>query len=174
MLGTAKNRLKACRACRDARFDLPPIHQHQGETATGDKLKWERGLMHHPVEKYTPGRTHDGTVHVWVHPSVVGNSFGGKLFVEGSLICKHGAQGGQTGWAVARRSTWPLTSWSARCNVPCQSRSWCNAASCGQNFGPCCGPLSCLSQERLSWCSAARRPHAEMWRRSTHRSGDEM
>ena len=58
--------------------------------------------MHDPVEKYTPGRTHDGTIHVWIHPSVVGNSFGGKLFVDGSLMCKHGSQGGQAGWAVAQ------------------------------------------------------------------------
>ena len=50
------------------------LAQHQGvssdssakeQTATRDKLKWERGLMHDPVEKYTPGRTHDGTIHVW-------------------------------------------------------------------------------------------------------------
>ena len=51
-------------------MDLPPTHQHQGQTATGDKLKWERGLMHDPAEKYTPGRTHGGTIHVWIHPSV--------------------------------------------------------------------------------------------------------
>ena len=56
--------------------------------------------MHDPAEKYTPGRTHDGTIHVWIHPSVVGNSFGGKLFVDGSLLCKYGSQGGQAGWAV--------------------------------------------------------------------------
>ena len=31
-----------------------------------------------------------------------GSSFGGKLFVDGALMCKHGAQGGQTGWAVAQ------------------------------------------------------------------------
>ena len=74
---------------RETRMDLPPTRQHQGQTATGDKLKWQRGLVHDPVEKYTPGRTHDGTIHVWIHPSVVGNSFGGKLFVDGSLICKH-------------------------------------------------------------------------------------
>ena len=29
--------------------------------------------MHDPVEKYTPGRTHDGTIFVWIHPGVVGN-----------------------------------------------------------------------------------------------------
>ena len=40
-------------------MDLPPTHQHQGQTATGDKLKWGEGLMHDPAEKYTPGRTHD-------------------------------------------------------------------------------------------------------------------
>ena len=73
--GSAKHRLWACPANRETRMDLPPTHQHQGQTATGDKLKWERGLMHDPVEKYTPGRTHDVTNHVWVHPSVVGNSF---------------------------------------------------------------------------------------------------
>ena len=79
-----------------------PTQQHQGETATGDKFKWERGLTHDPVEKYTPGRTHEGTIHVWVHHSVVDNSFGGNLFVDGSSMSKHGAQSGQTGWAVAQ------------------------------------------------------------------------
>ena len=39
-------------------MNLPPAHQHQGQTATGDKLKWERGLMHDSAEEYTPGRTH--------------------------------------------------------------------------------------------------------------------
>ena len=39
---------------------------------------------------------------VWIRSSVVGNSFGGKLFVDGSLMCKHGSQGGQAGWAVAQ------------------------------------------------------------------------
>ena len=58
--------------------------------------------MHDPVEKYTPGRTHDGTIHVWLHPSVVSNSFGGKLFVDGSLMCKYGSQDGQAGWAVTQ------------------------------------------------------------------------
>ena len=33
--------------------------------------------------------------------ALLGNSFGGKLFVDGSLMCKHGSQGGQAGWAVA-------------------------------------------------------------------------
>ena len=63
-------------------MNLPPTRQHQGQTAIGDKLKWKRGLVHDLVEKYTPGRTHDCTIHVWVHPSVVGNSFRGKLFVD--------------------------------------------------------------------------------------------
>ena len=138
VLGPAKHRLWACPAYRETCMDLPPTHQHQGQTATGDKLKWERGLMHDPVEKHTPGRTHDDTTHVWIHPSVVGNSFGGKLFVDGSLMCKHGCQGGQTGWAVAQcKSTRPSTNWSARRTVPCRSRFRCNAASCGQNCGHC-------------------------------------
>ena len=102
MLGSAKHLLWVCPAYRETRFDFPPTHQHQGETAIGNKLKWERGLMHDLVEKDTPGRTHDDTVHVWIHPSVVGNSFGGKLFVDASLMCKHGSQGGQTGRAVAQ------------------------------------------------------------------------
>ena len=101
-VGTAKHRLRACPAYRETRFHLPPTHQHQGETATNDKVKWERGLTHDPGEKHIPGRRHDGTLHVWVHPSVVGNRVGGKLYVDGSLMCKHGAQGGQTGWAVAQ------------------------------------------------------------------------
>ena len=63
VLGSAQHRLWACPAFRETRVNLPPTHQHQGQTATGDKLKWERGLMHDSVEKYTPGRTHDGTIH---------------------------------------------------------------------------------------------------------------
>ena len=73
----------------------------------------------------------------------------------------------------------PLASWSVRCPAPCRSRCRCNAASCGQNFVHCCRPFSCLSQERRSsqtvqlcsgdwsgrkWCSAARRPHADVWK----------
>ena len=102
VVGSAKHRLWAGPAHSETRFDLPPTHQHHGETATDDKLKWERGLMHDPVEKYTSGCTHGGTIHMWVHHSVVCNSFGGKLCVDGSLMRKHGAQGGQTGWAVAQ------------------------------------------------------------------------
>ena len=49
--------------------------------------------MHDLVEMYTPGCAHDGTIHVWVYRSVVGNSFGGTFFVDGTLVCKHGAQG---------------------------------------------------------------------------------
>ena len=75
-----------------------PTQQHLGETVTGDKIKWEKGLMHDPVEKYTPGRTHDGSIHVWVHPSVVGNNFGRKLFMDGSLMCKHAWIAGWTNW----------------------------------------------------------------------------
>ena len=62
VLGSAQHRLWTCPANRATRMHLPPTHQHQGQTATGDKLKWERGLMHHPAEKYTPGRTRDGTI----------------------------------------------------------------------------------------------------------------
>ena len=45
VLGSAQHRLWACPAYRETRMDVPPTHQHQGQTATGDKLKWERGLM---------------------------------------------------------------------------------------------------------------------------------
>ena len=100
-MGSAKHRLWACPAYRETRFDLPPTHQHQGETATDEVLKRERGEMHDPVENGSPGRTHGGTIPVWVNQSVVGSSLGGKLFVDGFLF-KHGAEGGQAGWAVAQ------------------------------------------------------------------------
>ena len=151
VLGSAQHRLWACPAYRETRMDLPPTHQHQGQTATGDKLKWERGLMHDPVEKYTPGRTHDGTIHVWIDQGVVGNSFGGKLFVDGSLMCKYGSQGGQAGWAVTRRSTRLPTSRSAQRMVSCRSLSQCSGASCGQNCGHCGRPSSSRSLERRSY-----------------------
>ena len=64
--GVGQHRLWAFLACRETRFDFPPTHQHQGETAIGDMLRWAL---------FTSSRTYDGTVHVWVHPSVVGNSF---------------------------------------------------------------------------------------------------
>ena len=43
------HRLWTCPTYREARSDLPPTHQHLGATATGDKLMWEKGLMHDPV-----------------------------------------------------------------------------------------------------------------------------
>ena len=139
VLGSAKHRLWACRAHREARFDSP-THQHQGATATGDKLKWKRGFLHGPVEKYTPRRAHDGTSHVWVQHSVVGNSFGGTLFVEGSQMCKHGAQGGQTGWAVAQinEATRVLVC-SAHGAMPISLPVQRRIMPCGENFGLAAG-----------------------------------
>ena len=62
-------------------------------------------------------------------------------------------------------------SWSAQRMVPYRSHSQCSDVSCGQNYGHCGRPLSCLSQERRSsltvqrcseawnvdrkWCTAA-------------------
>ena len=148
VLGSAQPRLWACPAYRETRMNLPPNHQHQGQTATGDKLKWERGLLHDPAEKYTPGRTHDGTIHVWTHPSVVGNSFGGKLFVDGSLMCKYGSQGGQAGWAVTQiHETSHELVCSAHGAMPI-SLSQCSAASCGHSCGLCGRPSSCRNLEQ--------------------------
>ena len=72
-------------------------------------------------------------------------------------------------------------SWFAQRMVPCRSRSQCSDVSCGRNYGHCGRPLSCLSQERRfvsdsatvlrglergpKWCTAARGPHADVWRR---------
>ena len=100
------------------------------------------------------------------------------MFVDRSSMCKHGAQGGQTGSAVTQINE---ATHEPVCTVPSQSRSQCSAASCGQNFGPCCRQSFCLSQEQLpsqtvqpysgvlercqKWCSAGRRPHADVWRR---------
>ena len=115
----------------------------------GDKLKWERSLVHDLVAKYTPGRARDGTVHVWVHHSVIGNSFGGNLFVDRSLVCKRGAQGGQTGWAMAQinEATHELVC-SAHgampISLPVQRRIT------RAEVWPCHQPPSCPSQERRS------------------------
>ena len=161
---------------------LPPTHQHQGQTATGDKLKCERGLMHDPVEKYTPGRTHDGTIHVWTHPSVVGNSFGGKLFVDGSLMCKHGSQGGQVGWAVAQihetsRESVSSAHGAMPISLPVQRRIlraelWALwqaiiLSEPGATFVSDCATVLRGLERGLKWCTAARRPHTDVWRRSS-------
>ena len=100
------------------------------------------------------------------------------MFLDRSSMCKHGAQGGQTGSAVTQINE---ATHEPVCTVPSQSRSQCSAASCGQNFGPCCRQSFCLSQEQLpsqtvqpysgvlercqKWCSAGRRPHADVRRR---------
>ena len=136
--------------------------------------------MHDPVEIYTLGRTHDGTIHVWIHPSVVGNSFGGKLFVDGSLMCKHGSQGGQAGWAVA-----PIheTSHELACSaygampisLPVQRRIlraelWALwqaifLSEPGATFVSDCATVLRGLERGPKWCTAARRPHADVWRR---------
>ena len=180
VLGSAQHRLWACPAYRETRMGLPPTHQHQGETATGDKLKWERGLMHDFVEKYTPGRTHDGSIHVWMHLSVVGNSFGGKLFVDVSLMCKHGAQGGQTGWTETQihKTTHELVC-SAHgampISLPVQRRIlraelWALwqaiiLSEAGATFVSDSATVLRGLERGPKWCIVARRPHADVWRR---------
>ena len=136
--------------------------------------------MHDPVEKYTPGRTHDGTIHVWIHPSVVGNSFGGQLFVDGSLMCKHGSQGGQAGWAVTQiheishelvcsaHGAMPIS-------LPVQRRIlraelWAMwqaiiLSEPGATFVSDCATVLRGLERGPKWCTAARRPHADVWRR---------
>ena len=180
VLGSAQHRLWACPAFRETRMDFPPTHQHQGQTATGDKLKWERGLMHDRVEKYTPERTHDGSIHVWIHPSVVGNSFGGRLFVDGSLLCKHGSQGGQTRWAVAKiHETSHELVCSAHGAMPIslavqrrilRAELWALwqaiiLSEPGATFVSDCATVLRGLERGPKWCTAARRPHADVWRR---------
>ena len=111
--------------------------------------------MHNPVKKYTPGRTHNHSIHVWVHPSVAGYSFGGKLFVDGSLIENMERRVAKLGGQL-RKSTRPLMSWFAQRMVPCRSRSQRSDVSCGQSFGHCGRPLPCQSQERRSFLTAQR------------------
>ena len=73
--------------------------------------------------------------------------------MDGSLMCKHGAQGGQTGRAVAQVNevTHELVC-SAHGVMPMsllvQRRVM--RASCGQHCGPCCRQSSCQSQEHAS------------------------
>ena len=114
--------------------------------------------MHDPVEKCTLGRTHCVSIHVWVHPSAVGNSFGGKLFVDGSLMCKYGSQGGQAGWAVAQIHE---TSRESVCSAHgARSLSQCSGVSCGENCGHCGRPSSYRSQERRSYLIVRQCPEA--------------
>ena len=187
VLGSAMHRLWTCPTYCEARLDLPPTHQHLGATATGDKLMWEKGLMHHPVERCTFGRTHDGTAHVWIHPNVRGSSFGGKLFVDGSLLSKYGAQGGQAGWAVAQvdETTHELVC-SAHgampISLPVQRRImraelWAllqalTLSEPGAAFiSDCAAVLRGLTRGE-KWCTAGRRPHADVWREIWQRFRD--
>ena len=136
--------------------------------------KCERGLMHDPVENYTPGRTHDGALHVWVHHSVGGKRFGGKMFVDGSLMCKHGAQGGQAGWAVVQinEATRELVC-SAHGAMPnsllvqrrtMRAELWALLQAVGATFiTDCAAALRGLERGR-KWCSTGRRPHADVRR----------
>ena len=139
-----------------------------------------------------PGRTHDGTIHVWIHPSVVGNSFGGNLFVDGSLMCKHGSQGGQAGWAVFPRAGLH----SARCHANLSPSAYLAGelwalwqaiilSEPGATFVSDCATVLRGSERGPKWCTAAWRPHADVWRRhpglfprhcirSPHRRRDEM
>ena len=136
--------------------------------------------MRDPVEKYTPGRTHGGTIHVWVHPSVVGDSFGGKLFVDGSLMCKHGAQGGQTGWAAHElvcSADGVLPMWLPVQRRIMRAELWALLQAVilsepGATFiTDCIAVLRGLERCR-KWYSVARRPHADVWRRIWKRFRD--
>ena len=152
-------------------------------SASGTDRDWEQtqvGERHDPVEKHTPGRTHDGTIHVWIHPSVVGNSFGGKFFVDGSLMCKYGSQRGQAGWAVTEIHE---TSHELVCSahgampisLPVQRRIlraelWALwqaviLSEPGATFVSDCATVLRGLERGSKWCTAARRPHADMWRR---------
>ena len=135
--------------------------------------------MHDPVEKFSPGLTHDGTIHVWIHPSDVGNSFGGQPFVDGSLMCKHESQGGQGGWAVAQiHETFHELVCSAHgampISLPVQRRilradSWALwqdilLSEPGATFVSDCATVLRGLERVPKWCTAARRPHADVWR----------
>ena len=137
--------------------------------------------MHDPVEKYTLGRTHGGTSHVWTHPSVVDNSFGGKLVVDGSLMCKHGSQGGQSWMGRSANPRGLPTSGSAQRMVPRRSFSqgqrrilraelWALwqaviLSGPGASFGSDCATVLKGLERGPKWCTAARRPHGDVWRR---------
>ena len=143
--------------------------------------------MHDPVEKYTPGRTHDGTIHVWIRPSVVANSFGGKLFVDGSLMCEHGSQGGQAGWAVAQIHE---TSHELVCSahgampisLPVQRRIlraelWALwqaivLSAPGATFVSDCATVHRGLERGPKWCTRARRTHVDVWMRIWERFRD--
>ena len=177
-MGTAMHRLWTCPAYHEVRSDLTPNHLHLG-TVTGGKLMWEKGLTHDPVERYTPGRTHDGTAHLWIHPNVRDSCFGGKLFVDGSLLSKHGAQGGQAGWAVVQvdEATHQLVCaahGAMPVSLPVQRRImraelWAllqalSLSEPGASFISDCAAVLRGIERGEKWCTAGRRPHADVWR----------
>ena len=101
---------------------------------------------------------------------MVGNSFGGKLFVDGSLMCKHGSQGGQAGWAVAQIHETSHESVCAAHGAMPISLLEAAAYLAGRVVGTVAGhhPVGAVlrgSERGPKWCTAARRPHANVWRR---------
>ena len=106
--------------------------------------------------------------------------FGGKLFVDGSLMCKHGSQGGQARWTVAQIHE---TSHELVCSahgampisLPVQRRilraePWALwqaiiLSEPGATFVSDCATVLRGLERGPKWCTAARRPHADVWRR---------
>ena len=178
VMGTAMHRVWTCPIYHEVRSDLAPNHLHL-DTVTGSKLMWEKGLMHDPVERYTPGRTHDGTAHFWIHPNARDSCFGGKLFVDGSLLSKHGAQGGQAGWAVVQvdeashelvctaHGAMPVTLPVQRRIMRAELWALLQALSLsepGASFISDCATVLRGIERGEKWCTAGRRPHADVWR----------
>ena len=102
-----------------------------------------------------------------------------KLFVDGSLLSKYGAQGGQAGWAVAQvdETTHELVC-SAHgampISLPVQRRImraelWALLQALilsepGAAFISDCAAVLRGLMRGEKWCTAGRRPHADVWR----------
>ena len=103
----------------------------------------------------------------------------GKLFVDGSLLSKHGAQGGQAGWAVvqvdeashelvcAAHGAMPVTLPVQRRIMRAELWALLQALSLsepGASFISDCATVLRGIERGEKWCTVGRRPHADVWR----------
>ena len=72
--------------------------------------------------------------HVYIHPSVVDNSFSGTLCTDGSLLCKRGAEGDKRD-VKSRRSTQTPMNFFVQRIAPCPQCYLCSDAVSGHSSG---------------------------------------
>ena len=159
-MGSAKHQLWACPAYRGTRLDLLPTHQHQGREAWCAYPVGSALLDARTMAQFLCG-------YITVSWATVLEAYG---FVDGFLMCKHGAQGGQAGRAVAQVHEATLVC-SAHGAMPIslpEQRRILLALHCGR-------PSSCRSQERRSFLTVQQ--CSEAWnvgRNGAQRRGGRM